>query len=81
MINLNFMVISIAHVFHSLQQPTHPEPVGLSHKLIDKWEISKSSIVLKERIGQGQFGEVYKAVWNKTAIVAVKTLKPSKLFG
>ncbi|KAA0199583.1 Tyrosine-protein kinase FRK, partial [Fasciolopsis buskii] len=57
--------------------PTHPEPVGLSHKLIDKWEISKSSIVLKERIGQGQFGEVYKAVWNKTAIVAVKTLKPS----
>ncbi|CAL8080936.1 unnamed protein product [Calicophoron daubneyi] len=58
-------------------RPTHPEPVGLSHKLIDKWEIPKSSIVLKEKIGQGQFGEVYKAVWNKTTIVAVKTLKPS----
>ncbi|CAH8646060.1 unnamed protein product [Heterobilharzia americana] len=30
-----------------------------------------------EKIGQGQFGEVFKAVWNKTTIVAVKTLKPS----
>ncbi|TGZ64144.1 hypothetical protein CRM22_006524 [Opisthorchis felineus] len=58
-------------------KPVHPEPIGLSHKLIDKWEIPKSSIVLKEQIGQGQFGEVYKAVWNKTTIVAVKTLKPS----
>lgn len=58
-------------------KPTHPEPVGLSHKLIDKWEIPKSSIELKEEIGHGQFGKVYKAVWNKTTIVAVKTLKPS----
>ncbi|OON19988.1 SH3 domain protein, partial [Opisthorchis viverrini] len=58
-------------------KPVHPEPIGLSHKLIDKWEIPKSSIVLKDQIGQGQFGEVYKAVWNKTTIVAVKTLKPS----
>ncbi|KAA3676185.1 fyn-related kinase [Paragonimus westermani] len=57
--------------------PVHPEPIGLSHKLVDKWEIPKTSIVLKEKIGHGQFGDVYKAVWNKTTIVAVKTLKPS----
>ncbi|VDK33421.1 unnamed protein product [Taenia asiatica] len=42
--------------------------------LMDKWEIPKSSVVLKERIGKGQFGEVYKAVWNGTTLVAVKTL-------
>ncbi|KAF8567034.1 hypothetical protein P879_06255 [Paragonimus westermani] len=58
-------------------RPVHPEPIGLSHKLVDKWEIPKTSIVLKEKIGHGQFADVYKAVWNKTTIVAVKTLKPS----
>ncbi|VDN08746.1 unnamed protein product [Dibothriocephalus latus] len=59
-------------------QPSQPVPVGLSHNLVDKWEISKSSIVLKERIGKGQFGEVYRAVWNGTTLVAVKTLRASK---
>ncbi|VDL90791.1 unnamed protein product [Schistocephalus solidus] len=59
-------------------RPSQPVPVGLSHNLVDKWEISKSSIVLKERIGKGQFGEVYRAVWNGTTIVAVKTLRASK---
>ncbi|VEL39675.1 unnamed protein product [Protopolystoma xenopodis] len=47
----------------------------MSHNLVDKWEISKSSIILRERIGQGQFGEVYRAIWNGTTPVAVKTLK------
>ncbi|BHF74483.1 tyrosine-protein kinase [Sparganum proliferum] len=56
-------------------RPSQPVPVGLSHNLVDKWEISKSSIVLKERIGKGQFGEVYRAVWNGTTLVAVKTLR------
>ncbi len=59
-------------------QPSQPVPVGLSHNLVDKWEIPKSSVVLKERIGKGQFGEVYKAVWNGTTLVAVKTLRASK---
>ncbi|KAH9281309.1 Tyrosine-protein kinase Src42A [Echinococcus granulosus] len=56
-------------------KPVHPVPVGLSHNTVDKWEIPKSSVVLKERIGKGQFGEVYKAVWNGTTLVAVKTLR------
>ncbi|KAM7536864.1 hypothetical protein Aperf_G00000086243 [Anoplocephala perfoliata] len=56
-------------------KPSQPVPVGLSHNTVDKWEIPKSSVVLKERIGKGQFGEVYKAVWNGTTLVAVKTLR------
>ncbi|VDO06045.1 unnamed protein product [Rodentolepis nana] len=59
-------------------KPSQPVPVGLSHNTVDKWEIPKSSIVLKERIGKGQFGEVYRAVWNDTTLVAVKTLRASK---
>ena len=59
-------------------QPNQPVPVGLSHNTVDKWEIPKSSVVLKERIGKGQFGEVYKAIWNGTTLVAVKTLRTSE---
>ncbi|VDD74083.1 unnamed protein product [Mesocestoides corti] len=59
-------------------QPAQPVPVGLSHNMVDKWEIPKSSVVLKERIGKGQFGEVYRAVWNGTTLVAVKTLRASE---
>ncbi|XP_067662486.1 tyrosine-protein kinase ABL1-like isoform X2 [Haliotis asinina] len=42
----------------------------------DKWEIERTEIAMKHRLGGGQYGDVYEAVWkryNKT--VAVKTLK------
>ncbi|KAM3178564.1 hypothetical protein ACTXT7_002327 [Hymenolepis weldensis] len=65
--------------YQSKPRPSQPVPVGLSHNTVDKWEISKSSVVLKERIGKGQFGEVYRAVWNGTTLVAVKTLRASLL--
>uniref|UniRef100_A0A0R3U6V2 non-specific protein-tyrosine kinase n=1 Tax=Mesocestoides corti TaxID=53468 RepID=A0A0R3U6V2_MESCO len=49
----------------------------------DDWEISRSSLVLQERLGAGQFGEVWrgqlllllKREWNGTTPVAIKTLK------
>ncbi|CAH8591084.1 unnamed protein product [Schistosoma bovis] len=54
-----------------------PPPItsDLSVKTKDHWEISKSSIVLTEKLGAGQFGEVWKGTWNGTTEVAVKTLK------
>ncbi|KAK6195476.1 hypothetical protein SNE40_000901 [Patella caerulea] len=42
----------------------------------DKWEIERTEIAMKHRLGGGQYGDVYEAIWkryNKT--VAVKTLK------
>ncbi|GIL70021.1 hypothetical protein Vretimale_3301 [Volvox reticuliferus] len=39
-----------------------------------EWEIDPSNIKLSEKIGEGEFGVVYKANWNGT-LVAVKVLK------
>nr|XP_002125218.1 tyrosine-protein kinase SRK2 [Ciona intestinalis] len=52
-----------------------PQTAGLSHDLADKWEIDRKSIELKNKLGEGQFGEVYEGLWNRTTKVAVKTLK------
>jgi len=57
-------------------QTARPETADLSYKTRDQWEISKSSIQLRRKIGHGQFGEVYEGLWNGTTPVAVKTLKP-----
>ena len=52
-----------------------PQTAGLSHDLADKWEIDRNSIVLKRKLGEGQFGEVHEGLWNNSTKVAVKTLK------
>ncbi|XP_072544102.1 tyrosine-protein kinase Lyn-like [Salminus brasiliensis] len=45
----------------------------------DAWEISKESIRMVKRLGAGQFGEVWLAVYNSNTKVAVKTLKPGTM--
>jgi fyn-related kinase len=52
-----------------------PSTIGLSHNTNDKWEIPRNSIRLLNKLGQGQFGEVWQGLWNETTPVAVKTLK------
>ena len=52
-----------------------PTTMGLSHDTNDQWEISRKSIRLLNKLGQGQFGEVWQGLWNETTPVAVKTLK------
>ncbi|XP_070499809.1 tyrosine-protein kinase Abl isoform X1 [Chironomus tepperi] len=48
--------------------PLSPEP--------DEWEISRTDIVMKHKLGGGQYGEVYEAIWKRYGnTVAVKTLK------
>uniref|UniRef100_A0A8D0H9F4 Tyrosine-protein kinase n=1 Tax=Sphenodon punctatus TaxID=8508 RepID=A0A8D0H9F4_SPHPU len=44
----------------------------------DKWEIERTGITMKHKLGGGQYGEVYEGVWKKYNLtVAVKTLKVS----
>eukprot|EP00730_Choanoeca_flexa_P018062 TRINITY_DN8761_c0_g1_i2.p1 TRINITY_DN8761_c0_g1~~TRINITY_DN8761_c0_g1_i2.p1 ORF type:complete len:617 (+),score=178.57 TRINITY_DN8761_c0_g1_i2:180-2030(+) len=47
----------------------------LSYAAKDKWEVERESIELISQLGEGQYGEVYKGIWNGTTEVAVKTLK------
>ncbi|XP_013406670.1 Abelson tyrosine-protein kinase 2 isoform X2 [Lingula anatina] len=52
-----------------------PTVFGLSPEP-DRWEIERTEIQMKHRLGGGQYGDVYEGVWKKYGkIVAVKTLK------
>lgn len=43
---------------------------------MDEWEINRTDIVMKQKLGGGQYGDVYEARWRKyNMTVAVKTLK------
>jgi hypothetical protein len=45
----------------------------------DEWEINRTDIVMKHKLGGGQYGDVYEAVWKRyNMTVAVKTLKVIK---
>ncbi len=42
----------------------------------DEWEIDRTDIVMKHKLGGGQYGDVYEAIWKRyNMTVAVKTLK------
>ena len=62
------------NVFFASQSEA-PQTVGLSHEMADKWEIPRSMIKLKKKLGHGNFGDVYEGLWNNSIKVAVKTLK------
>nr|XP_002733964.1 PREDICTED: tyrosine-protein kinase ABL1 [Saccoglossus kowalevskii] len=52
-----------------------PTIYGLSPQP-DDWEIERTEIVMKHKLGGGQYGEVYEAIWKKhNKTIAVKTLK------
>ena len=46
--------------------------------LNDQWELDRSEIQIKEKLGSGQYGDVYRAIWTRFqggVTVAVKTLR------
>ncbi|XP_072367374.1 tyrosine-protein kinase ABL2 isoform X1 [Scyliorhinus torazame] len=52
-----------------------PTVYGVS-PIHDKWEMERTDITMKHKLGGGQYGEVYVGVWRKYSLtVAVKTLK------
>ncbi|KAM9212906.1 tyrosine-protein kinase ABL2 isoform 7-T7 [Dugong dugon] len=52
-----------------------PTVYGVS-PIHDKWEMERTDITMKHKLGGGQYGEVYVGIWKKYSLtVAVKTLK------
>lgn len=45
----------------------------------DAWEIPRESLNLSRKLGAGQFGEVWRGMWNNKTPVAIKTLKPGTM--
>ena len=44
----------------------------------DEWEMDRTDIVMKHKLGGGQYGNVYQAIWKRYNVtVAVKTLRVS----
>ena len=53
-----------------------PSPEALSRLNLENcWEIPRESLQFVEVLGKGNFGEVWKGVWNGTTNVAVKMLR------
>ncbi|KRX20064.1 Tyrosine-protein kinase abl-1 [Trichinella nelsoni] len=49
---------------------------SLTQSQPDEWEIDRTEVVMKQRLGGGQYGDVYEAYWKRyNKSVAVKTLK------
>uniref|UniRef100_A0A8C4RTW3 Tyrosine-protein kinase n=1 Tax=Erpetoichthys calabaricus TaxID=27687 RepID=A0A8C4RTW3_ERPCA len=61
-----------------LRSPCEKVLITLLYWWVDHWEIERSSVKLIKKLGAGQFGEVYRGLWNGTTPVAVKTLKQGK---
>ena len=57
-------------------QLTTPCPMRTPH---DDWEIERKSVMLKDKLGDGKFSEVWEGIWNDTVPVAVKMLKPGTM--
>lgn len=52
-----------------------PNRPDLSHQTQKNWEIPRAQLKFFEKIGQGNFGEVWYGKWNNEVDVAVKTLR------
>ncbi|GBP91766.1 Tyrosine-protein kinase Abl [Eumeta japonica] len=56
--------------------PKHNKPTVFPLSPPDEWEIDRTDIIMKHKLGGGQYGDVYEALWKRCGmVVAVKTLK------
>ncbi|KAH7693583.1 serine/threonine-protein kinase RIO3, partial [Aphelenchoides avenae] len=56
--------------------PTRPD---LSHETQQNWEIPRHQLQLKQKLGDGNFGEVWYGKWRGVVEVAIKTMKPGTM--
>ena len=48
---------------------------------MDEWEMDRTDIVMKHKLGGGQYGDVYEAIWKRYNVtIAVKTLRVSSYY-
>ncbi|KAK8392078.1 hypothetical protein O3P69_017598 [Scylla paramamosain] len=65
----------ITQLLYPAPKRNKPTVFGLTPEP-DEWEIERTDIAMKHKLGGGQYGDVYEAVWKRYNIcVAVKTLK------
>ena len=65
---------------YPVRKPNAPV-FGVSHQG-DRWEINKTDIEMQDRLGSGQYGEVYRGRWKScNKVVAVKTFRVRFQFG
>jgi fyn-related kinase len=56
--------------------PVRPD---LSHETQQNWEIPRHQLQLKQKLGDGNFGEVWYGKWRGVVEVAIKTMKPGTM--
>ncbi|CAL4065569.1 unnamed protein product, partial [Meganyctiphanes norvegica] len=56
-----------------LQEPCNQ--INIKKENVNQWDIKREHLEMGKELGSGQFGKVYKAKWNNTIDVAVKTMK------
>ncbi|KAL7876227.1 hypothetical protein AOLI_G00111900 [Acnodon oligacanthus] len=66
----------LCHRLTGVCPTVRPHTQGLAK---DAWEISRDSLSLEVKLGQGCFGEVWMGTWKGSTKVAVKTLKPGTM--
>lgn len=67
---------------HKLAAPCpKPKPIvwDLSQGTRDEWEIPRDSVQLIQKLGSGNFGDVWYGLWRHSTEVAVKMLKPGTM--
>lgn len=65
---------------HPVRKKKSTAPPVISDSAEDQWEIDRSSIRMGSKLGSGQYGDVYEAVWlTHQKHVAVKTLKEGSM--
>ncbi|UJR29956.1 hypothetical protein I4U23_017503 [Adineta vaga] len=64
---------------HQLTRPCPRSKPNTCTMSKDVWEVSRDSLQLSKKLGQGMFGEVWAGKWNNKIDVAIKTMKPGTM--
>ena len=76
-----FHIICVVPIIYSISSgicPAQITPIFILE--MDEWEMDRTDIVMKHKLGGGQYGDVYEAIWKRYNVtIAVKTLRVSSV--